>query len=75
MTRYGHYHHRSYIPSHSFFNHHWYSLESSCSIKLEHLLAAGAQCHVPQQEVKAPVTNDFVDIDTLLSRAQPGGRR
>ena len=33
------------------------------------------QCHVPQQEVKAPVTNDFVDIDTLLSRAQPGGRR
>jgi cytochrome c-type protein NapB len=33
------------------------------------------QCHVPQQEVKAPVPNDFVDIDTLLSRAQPGGRR
>jgi len=33
------------------------------------------QCHVPQQEVKAPVTNDFVDIDTLLNRAQPGGRR
>lgn len=33
------------------------------------------QCHVPQQEVKAPVPNDFVDIDTLLNRAQPGGRR
>lgn len=33
------------------------------------------QCHVPQHEVKAPVPNDFVDIDTLLSRAQPGGRR
>jgi cytochrome c-type protein NapB len=33
------------------------------------------QCHVPQQEVKAPVANDFVDIDTLLSRTQPGGRR
>ena len=33
------------------------------------------QCHVPQQEVKPPVTNDFVDIDTLLSRTQPGGRR
>ena len=33
------------------------------------------QCHVPQQEVKAPVPNDFVDIDTLLSRAAPGGRR
>ena len=33
------------------------------------------QCHVPQHEVKAPVANDFVDIDTLLSRAAPGGRR
>ena len=33
------------------------------------------QCHVPQHEVKAPVENDFVDVDTLLSRAQPGGRR
>ena len=33
------------------------------------------QCHVPQHEVKTPVENDFVDIDTLLSRAQPGGRR
>jgi cytochrome c-type protein NapB len=33
------------------------------------------QCHVPQHETKAPVANDFVDIDTLLSRAAPGGRR
>jgi cytochrome c-type protein NapB len=33
------------------------------------------QCHVPQHEVKAPVENDFTDIDTQLSRAQPGGRR
>jgi cytochrome c-type protein NapB len=32
-------------------------------------------CHVPQHEVRAPVANDFVDIDTLLSRAAPGGRR
>ena len=33
------------------------------------------QCHVPQHETKAPIENDFVDVDTLLSRAQPGGRR
>ena len=33
------------------------------------------QCHVPQHEVKAPVANDFVDIDTLLSKAAPGSRR
>ena len=33
------------------------------------------QCHVPQHEVKPPVTNDFTDIDTLLSRDHPGGRR
>jgi cytochrome c-type protein NapB len=33
------------------------------------------QCHVPQHETKVPVENDFVDIDTLLSRTQPGGRR
>jgi cytochrome c-type protein NapB len=32
-------------------------------------------CHVPQNVVKAPVSNDFVDIDTLVSRAAPGGRR
>jgi cytochrome c-type protein NapB len=33
------------------------------------------QCHVPQHNVKVPVTNDFVDIDTLLRRAAPGSRR
>jgi cytochrome c-type protein NapB len=33
------------------------------------------ECHVPQHEVKAPVANDFVDIDTLLARAAPGGPR
>jgi cytochrome c-type protein NapB len=33
------------------------------------------QCHVPQHEVKPPVESDFVDIDTLLSRANPGGTR
>jgi len=33
------------------------------------------QCHVPQHDVKLPVTNDFVDIDTMLSRARPGGQR
>jgi cytochrome c-type protein NapB len=33
------------------------------------------QCHVPQHNVKAPVDNDFVDIDTLLTRAGPGQRR
>ena len=33
------------------------------------------QCHVPQHEVKTPVENDFVDVDTLLSRTQPRGRR
>ena len=32
-------------------------------------------CHVPQNMVKAPVANDFVDIDTLLNRATPGGSR
>jgi nitrate reductase (cytochrome), electron transfer subunit len=32
-------------------------------------------CHVPQNMVKPPVSNDFVDIDTLFSRAAPGGRR
>jgi cytochrome c-type protein NapB len=26
------------------------------------------QCHVPQHAVQDPVTNDFVDIDTLLAR-------
>jgi len=33
------------------------------------------QCHVPQHNVKAPVENEFVDIDTLLTRTAPGGRR
>jgi cytochrome c-type protein NapB len=33
------------------------------------------QCHVPQHNVKPPVENDFVDIDTLLTRTAPGGRR
>jgi nitrate reductase (cytochrome), electron transfer subunit len=33
------------------------------------------QCHVPQHEVKAPVENDFVDVDALLSRTNPGGPR
>jgi cytochrome c-type protein NapB len=32
-------------------------------------------CHVPQNVVKAPIANDFVDIDTLVSRTTPGGRR
>jgi nitrate reductase (cytochrome), electron transfer subunit len=32
-------------------------------------------CHVPQNVVAPPVTNDFVDIDTMLSRAAPGGHR
>jgi cytochrome c-type protein NapB len=33
------------------------------------------QCHVPQHNVQAPVENDFVDIDTLLTRTAPRGRR
>ena len=33
------------------------------------------QCHVPQHNVRAPVENDFVDIDSLLKRGGPGGRR
>jgi cytochrome c-type protein NapB len=33
------------------------------------------QCHVPQHDVQAPVANDFVDIDTLLSRTAPGRPR
>src|SRR5215813_13626069 len=33
------------------------------------------QCHVPQHTVRAPVENDFVDIDTLLARSTPGIRR
>jgi len=33
------------------------------------------ECHVPQSIVTPPVSNDFIDIDTMLSRAAPGGRR
>ena len=33
------------------------------------------ECHVPQNVVTPPVSNDFIDIDTLLSRSSPGGRR
>jgi cytochrome c-type protein NapB len=33
------------------------------------------QCHVPQHNVRVPVENDFVDIDTLLTRSKPGTRR
>ena len=33
------------------------------------------ECHVPQHVVTPPVTNDFIDVDTLVSRAIPGGRR
>lgn len=33
------------------------------------------QCHVPQHDVRVPVENDFVDIDSLLKRGSPGGRR
>jgi nitrate reductase (cytochrome), electron transfer subunit len=33
------------------------------------------ECHVPQSMVTPPVSNDFIDIDTMLSRAAPGGRR
>jgi nitrate reductase (cytochrome), electron transfer subunit len=33
------------------------------------------ECHVPQHAVKPPVENEFVDIDTLLTRSAPGGRR
>jgi len=33
------------------------------------------QCHVPQNVTTPPVSNDFVDIDTMLARDKPGGRR
>src|SRR6516164_1816625 len=33
------------------------------------------ECHVPQHATNPPVSNDFVDIDTMLSRKTPGGRR
>jgi nitrate reductase (cytochrome), electron transfer subunit len=33
------------------------------------------ECHVPQNVTNPPVSNDFVDIDSMLNRASPGGRR
>ncbi|RZN32156.1 periplasmic nitrate reductase electron transfer subunit [Bradyrhizobium sp. Leo121] len=33
------------------------------------------ECHVPQNVTTPPVTNDFVDIDTILNRPAPGGPR
>ncbi|MBR0798349.1 nitrate reductase cytochrome c-type subunit [Bradyrhizobium jicamae] len=33
------------------------------------------ECHVPQSVSNPPVSNDFVDIDTMLGHATPGGRR
>jgi cytochrome c-type protein NapB len=33
------------------------------------------ECHVPQSVADPPVSNDFVDIDSMLSRATPGGKR
>jgi cytochrome c-type protein NapB len=33
------------------------------------------ECHVPQNTATPPVSNDFVDIDMLLSQERPGGRR
>ena len=33
------------------------------------------QCHVPQHNVRAPVENDFVDIDSVLKTIPAGGRR
>jgi cytochrome c-type protein NapB len=33
------------------------------------------QCHVPQHNVRIPVENDFVDIDTVLRGSAPGGTR
>ena len=33
------------------------------------------ECHVPQSVADPPVGNDFVDIDTLLGRSTPDGKR
>jgi cytochrome c-type protein NapB len=33
------------------------------------------ECHVPQHDVKPPVDNDFVDIDSLLTKTPPGPRK
>jgi len=33
------------------------------------------ECHVPQSVANPPVSNDFVDIDTMLRRAAPDGQQ
>ncbi|WP_257167121.1 nitrate reductase cytochrome c-type subunit [Bradyrhizobium sp. SRS-191] len=33
------------------------------------------QCHVSQSTATPPVSNDFVDIDTVLSHDKPGAKR
>ncbi len=33
------------------------------------------ECHVPQSTAKPPVGNEFLDIDSVLSHATPGGKR
>ena len=33
------------------------------------------ECHVSQNVVKPPIDNDFVDVDSMLSKAAPGGRQ
>ncbi len=33
------------------------------------------ECHVPQSTAKPPVGNDFIDIDSVLNPAAPGGKR
>jgi cytochrome c-type protein NapB len=33
------------------------------------------ECHVPQHNVRPPVENGFVDIDSLLKRSAPGAPR
>ncbi|WP_456716970.1 nitrate reductase cytochrome c-type subunit [Bradyrhizobium sp. USDA 4353] len=33
------------------------------------------QCHVPQSVATPPVSNDFVDIDTVLSHDKPGAKQ
>jgi cytochrome c-type protein NapB len=33
------------------------------------------ECHVPQHDVRAPVGNEYVDIDTLLTPATTGTRQ
>ena len=33
------------------------------------------ECHVPQHDVKPPIKNNFVDIDSLLTSPAPGQKR